>query len=357
MTSFVFWAYLIGSAFTTIAVLSGISMMQYKLGARARRTREEEMQAAWRPIFAGISVAGADFERCPPLPKDTVPAFLELWLYWLSMLAGEDRERLIQLGQQLGLVPLARRMLLSPQADRRVLGASVAGYLKDDSAWPHLTALLDHGDRKVQLAAGRALLQIDPARAMPPILARVAHARGWAGRDLQALLRDVPLDTIQDDLWAMAQDASPAIGARLVHVICSLNPVKCRSVIKAILTAQPAYPADMLSAALAGITDPRDAHLARAYVQHSEGHVRRNAVGALGRVGLADDLPAIASVLSDPSWWVRIRAAQVLYAFPGMNGRKIAELTQALSDVYGQDALLHARAEHLTSLRWRKRKP
>jgi HEAT repeats len=91
--------------------------------------------------------------------------------------------------------------------------------------------------------------------------------------------------------------------------------------------------------------DVEDLDTVREYLHHPSWQVRVQAVNVLGHLGSADDYACLTSLLSDPEWWVRYRAAQTLCTLPGIALSKLTLLSTQHDDPFARDMLVHVLAE------------
>jgi len=88
-----------------------------------------------------------------------------------------------------------------------------------------------------------------------------------------------------------------------------------------------------------GVLDDVRRHLASA-----DWRARVQAVRALGELGDRSDVARLRTLLSDPQWWVRYRAAQALLALPFLTEAELAELRNE-GDRYAADMIAQVSAE------------
>jgi HEAT repeat protein len=70
---------------------------------------------------------------------------------------------------------------------------------------------------------------------------------------------------------------------------------------------------------------------------HPDWQVRTQVAITLGRIGEAQDLDLLLSLLMDPLWWVRYRAAQSLASWHFLERAHLSQRIAALPDRYAQD--------------------
>ena len=69
------------------------------------------------------------------------------------------------------------------------------------------------------------------------------------------------------------------------------------------------------------------------------------AAKVLGRVGEREHLALLQSLLDDPEWWVRYRAAQAIASLPFVGPNQLRAMRRKQNDPYARDILNQAMAE------------
>lgn len=306
-----------------------------------RRRRWDAARLRWRPLLLAHAAGDA-----PPLPALTLAErmpFLVLWNQLQDGLRGGAHEALNRLAHTMGLHDLAVHYAVRRRGGPRLLGLRTLGHLGQASDWPRLVALLDEPRSFISLAAARALLQIDPPRAVPLVIDEFLGRSDWPVPRLGAMLRDAGPDACGPALAERVLFGEAAQQLRLLP-LARLTEVPGRgSMVEALL--QVASDPFVLAATLQQTHSPGSLPRVRALTTHDDWQVRAYAALALGRLGNADDRRYLLALLTDREWWVRYRAAQALTRLPGFDPAAGDALLASLGDRYARDMVAQVLAE------------
>ena len=323
----------------SVLLLIAIAMLRLRLMRRERRTKV--ILDRWRPLLA--MAAAGDLSRAPPIDTAEGELLLPLWNQLRESVRGESETSLDAFARSIGLDRTARALLASGNMRAQLLAINTLGHIGTEEATEALERHCRSDDAIVSLAAARALLRIDSARALPKLVPLMLERADWRIARLFPMLRVA--DTARLEL--VLADALPrARGAALERLllIAAVLPQE-RSSQWARTALERSEDEAQIPAALRLVSDPRDAPLVRRFLQHPAWQVRVRAVSTLEGVGSAEDLPRLVVALADPEWWVRLRAARTLARLPFLSREHLARLRDSVSDRFARDALTQAIAE------------
>ena len=344
MDNFILFILFFAFFFLYGALFLSVYVIWRKRQAESRRRTDEAMIEAWRPIFADCAVMNTFPERLPAIAPGALPAFMSLWLYWISMTDGEARKNLMRLGHQMGLHHCAFDMLASSSLKGLLLGMDVVGVLRFRKGLRAIHAILEGDDAEMSLLAARSLLRAGYRHAWPKVLREIEKPEKWTAARIESLIVDAELNQdVAMDLWRIARQSSLARCARLLRVIIAINAAKARPVIRLVLSSPSVFDSRVTTVALQGVEDPREAGLARRYLKHRRTYVRMAAASALGRVGVKSDAWLVVNLLWDKSWWTRTRAAEAIVELVKGDKETLDQFEKGVIDPYGLDALKQAR--------------
>lgn len=255
--------------------------------ARIRSTLVLDRQPAVRSA-ALAALVEAESESCADVLKaaltDTAGSVRSLAVFWLSRLAPDFD------------VAAAYKTVLAGRSGLRTsalaAAAAAVGDIGVQSAWDDLVSLLDDSP-SVARAALRSLRKLDPDRALPQILGRLADHRPGVAKDAMAALPRWLSSTVDGDLayaWAAARDGV----ARRALADASLRMAPWSSLIW-LLSATREHPQDTLDAL-------------QRWRSESTGRYAPTAPPAPVRQQLVADLSAVAATLP-PKLFERLAAA------------------------------------------------
>lgn len=254
----------------------------------------------------------------------------------MVLLRGVDREYLMRLAKEMGLVDRYLGALQSRRRWRRARAAESLGYFGGEKAVRPLGELLSDEDETIQAVAARALARIGSDEAVrllaqtldtPSELTRLRVAENLERlgnltvRPLSGMLLTLGTEGAVMAAQVLgnlrASDARPALGSTLLHTWD--EDVRAQATL-----------------ALGKIGDPADIPLILESAKSPSWPVRAQAANALGLIGEVSTIPVLKEMATDEEWWVRLNAAKAL-ANMGPEGEKaILELLQG-DDRYARD--------------------
>lgn len=327
------------SLLVTVGLLVQVLSLRV-LASRANR-RQAEVAARWRPVL--VAVAAGETLPQPPLPSAQRVPLMQLWAQLQDGLRGPSHERLVALAAALGFGQRARRWLHSVRDRRRVLALAVLAHLAEPRDAAALQPLLDDHEPEVSLLAARALLRVDSAATCAQVLDRYLQRPDWPLAQVGTLLMRAA-DPRSAAMLADRLDRADAPALlRLLPLVGVVQGPETDAAVGRLL--QRASDPEVLAAALALARGPEPQDRVRELSRHADWRVRSAAAQALGRVGGQLDRRELVSLLSDPQWWVRYRAAQTLLGLPGFDAVDQQALAAGLHDRFARDILAQVQAE------------
>jgi HEAT repeat protein len=331
------------------ALLLGlVFLFAIALLAAMRRWRRQRMAAIESRWHSALYQAAEDprAARLPAIGSRDLPDFLEAWNRLLDSADDQTAERLGTLLTLHGLDNQALEMLRRGSTRLRLAAIAATGHLREARAWQDLEALAWHAEPETSFAAARAMLRIDPRRALD-ILSHAIPERGdWPVARLASVFEGLGPHIVTGPLITMLlRRPRPGLD-RVVKLARFGQPEKISGVVRGWLGSST--DPDVLMAALACIEDRSDVPWALGAATHPEWQVRMAAARALGRVGGREELPALLELLRDPIWWVRYHAAHGLIRLEGLEPHEIEALREGARDAFAADMLGQA----LAAQRW-----
>lgn len=324
---------------TTLALVVQVGLMrvaQRRSDAKAAATRDR-----WRPLL--LRHAMGEPVALPALATSEQLVFLVLWNQIADSLRGPSHDLLRDVIVQLDLHNAARRWLAQHNARRQLLGLLTVGHMGASSDWPSLRRRLGDSRTYMSLAAARALLQVDAALAVDPVLDELARRTDWPIARIAGLLRAAGADQVFEPVLRRLQQAATVPSPRVARMLAAIDGVRASATLVRLM--QRSDDTELLSTCLQHVQTPAALPRVRELARHPLWWIRVQAAAALGRLGDRDDRALLLVLLTDPNWWVRYRAAVAFVRMPGLAPEAIATLADGLADRFARDVLHQALAE------------
>jgi HEAT repeat protein len=234
-------------------------------------------------------------------------------------------------------------MLRQRRLPSRLLGTVALGHVGDTAAWDALLAEAGSHSLALSLAAARALVRLDAARAVAALIPLIERREDWPHTRIWPLLQEAGPEAVTGTLRAAIARSASRAQARLVHLLPLADETEAAACVRRLL--QTTDSDWVIGACIGVIESPAELPTIRQFAAHPRWHIRMLAAKALGRLGEAQDEARLVAMLGDAEWWVRYRAAQALVTLPWMPRNRLEAVRDAQADRYARDALDHAIAE------------
>jgi hypothetical protein len=327
-----------------LGLFAGSIVVRSRLVARERRI--EMLLEKWRRIFFDDEAGEAAAE---PLGRNDEFVILNLWNRLHEDGAGkqsaQEWTRLAQVGRRLGFAQIATAILRRGDTSDRIVALTTLGYLEERGALGAARVLTRHRDGGLSFAAYRAVVSIEPGE-LTSFLREAARKPDWPIVDVERFLRVLPPERTVAAIRAAADGAGRMEVVALLRYLPACESPEARIAAREIL--QAAADPEVVTAALRAMRElgePGDRPVLRRFLDVGQPEfVRLAALNALLPHCEAADRDRLVSLLGDPAYWIRYRAAQALTCLPG-GPADAAQLAESLADPYSRDMLKHVLAE------------
>jgi HEAT repeat protein len=310
-------------------------------GRRVRRLHE-----IWQPILAESLYRFPEAIPAKVSRWDTFE-FLLLWNYVRESLRDDAGENLVGIARKLGLDRRARKMLGARSVQSRLIAIQTLGWLRDNTSWEDLRRLVALDDPVVSLSSARALMRLEPERAMPVILPLVARREDWSFSVVGSMLKEAGADTISEPL-ARAVLLVPS--EHVPRMLRFLELAYAHAVVPAVRQiASESDDLEVIAACLRIFQDPEDLPFVRECLKDERWQVRLQAAVCLGRIGTKEDFAPLVHACGDQEWWVRYRAAQSLANLPFLPTDRLETIAEYHKNDFARDILRQVIAEREVS--------
>lgn len=262
-----------------------------------------------------------------------------LMIEYLSVLRGTEREHLVELAEDLGLVRRYFAWLGARNRWRRARAAENLGYFGGPDAVAPLTGLLSHPDETVRAVAARALARIGTPEAAG-VLARTLNDPS----ELTRLRMAENLERIGDlavfPLLETLKDGEPGAQVLCARILGNLRAEKAAPHLRGAMLASPLGDVRAQAALALGRVGggAEDVPVLRLASEDEEWSVRAQVANALGMIGDVSTIPTLQRLTVDREWWVRLNASRALANMGPAGERALAEILE------GDDELARGRA-------------
>lgn len=333
-------AFLVGCVAVVLALTLSFAIIGLRLRLRARERRWQRFVSRWRPALLGAILDPGQAAPLPQLRAGEHALFLRLWAYLHESLRGDAARLLNETALRLRLDATARLLLVRGSRAEKLQAVLAVGYLRDAGAWEALIAIARSPDSLLAVNAARALVRIHPLRAANGLMPLLVLRTDWDLSRVAALLTEA-----RPAFWLLLSKVMPRLQPHELPRALLLAEALRLQLPDATMARllQRGQPADVVQAALRLSESPGLADHVRACLSHPDATVREQAALRMARVGTRDDVPALAALLDDTGWLVRMAAARSLASFPSFGDDALEEL--ALRHPAAAPMLRQVRAE------------
>ena len=329
-----------GALASAVALLLAITGM--RLGRALRERRLARRVHLWRRSLHEATEA-PDSTQLPRLSRYDLPDFLTLFNHFQESLRGEAATNLTRLLQREHISDRALELLERRSLRLRLIAATALGHLREERAWATLERLAHDRNPVMSFAAARALLRIEPRRALDSLASDMVLRDDWSIARIGSILQELGPALVTAPLQRLLQSPPDRGHERLVKLARFAHRERVAEAVRAWLSGS--NEPHVIAAALDYVEDAGDLPLVRGAARHPHWHVRMAAARALARVGGTRELAALLELLRDPHWWVRYHAAQALSQLHGLGVAELKELRERARDAFAADMLGHVLAE------------
>jgi hypothetical protein len=324
------------------ALLLLVAIVVMRTLRRRRAERIARQEDAWRRAMHEAMETPPAAGSLAAVSESDLPDFLMLWNRLQETLRGPAADNMAELLRRNGLDVRAMRLLASASLRSRLIAMTSLGHLREERAWAALESLAQKGATVVSFAAARALLRIEPRRALDVLTPSIMQRNDWSVARLGCMFAELGPAVVTPSLTTMLISRPRAGLDRVVKLARFGDRSRIAPIMRGWLSASD--DPDIIMAALDYVEDDRELPWAKGAARHAEWRVRMAAAKALGRIGAASELATLLELLRDPVWWVRFHAAQALTRLHGMTPDELRQIREGARDSFAADMLAHALA-------------
>ena len=339
-----------GSLLSLIVILAVIYITLLRGFQLIESARRDRIRARWKPVFSRLRAGEAVTSL--PLTVAEYPYIMEMWDEECAVAGRELRERLVQLGLQIGLdeaiwhVLRPNRMhLYRRKVWLQSLAIKLACHINTELTREALRLKVDSSDYFLAARACTILLTINAPgceRDVIQILFRfpdhtpfITTQLGEAGGARVLLL----LEPFLDLLPAYAEQNFVSLLER------SDDPDLLPLLKTRLTTTDSTEEQAAIIRALGRIGDRSASSQIIPFLNSDISYLRVQACNALGSLGTVAERVLLIPLLADRDWWVRYRAAMAYVSLSPESRMQLQSLVNDLPDRYSRDIMNHALVE------------
>jgi HEAT repeat protein len=324
----------------TVMVALNLMMIAVTLGIKAARVlRRRRTKTRIERLEAALDYSLISDEVHPGLlglGNRDLDLLATMMVEYLSLLRGAERDRLVRLAEETGLVKAYIDRLRSRGRWSKARAAENLGYFGGPEAVAPLASLLAHRDETLRAVAARALARIrtpEAAGALAQTLSDTSELTRL--RMAENLERIGPLAV--GPLTETLERGNPPARVLAARVLGNLRAFEVRPALREALFAE-SFPDLRAQAAFAlgKIANPDDIPALVEASAAGAWPVRAQVASALGMIGDLSTIPTLQRLTVDREWWVRLNASRALANMGPAGERALAKLLEG-EDPYTRD--------------------
>lgn len=322
-------------------VVLNLFMVALTIGTKAlRAVRGRKTKSSVRKLESALDnslVTGGAHPDLLQLNDREKDLLAILMVEYLSVLSGTEKDRLVTLAEEAGLVRSYFDRLGSRHRWRKARAAENLGYFGGPAAVPPLTELLGHPDETVRAVGARALARIgtrDAAGSLAETLNDPSELTRLRMAENLERIGTLAVEPLIETLEGGATGQARVLAARILGYLraAEARPALSKAMIGGQLTDLRAQ----ATLSLGKIGNPEDVPALQAAVRDEEWPVRAQAANALEMIGDVSTIPALQELTVDREWWVRLNASRALANIGPEGERALARVLEG-ADRYARD--------------------
>ena len=328
------------------ALASAVVLLVWIACMRAwRRIRHRDFahrEGPWRDALHQ-AIDDPEGTALPPVSRLDLPEFLILFNHLEESLRGEAADNVARMLRRHGIEVRVLALLRRRSLRLRLIATTALGHLREERAWAALEAISHDRGPVTSFAAARAMLRIEPRRALEVLGPSIIEREDWPLARIATLFQELGPTVVTPPLvnWLIGR---PRHGLeRVVKLARFGHRHRIASIVRGWLTSSDRP--EVIVAALDYVEEAADLPWVRGAARHEDWHVRMAAARALARVGEHKELSVLLELLRDPVWWVRYHAAQAMTRLHGLETHELELLRENARDAFAGDMLGQALAE------------
>ena len=192
---FAFWVGVAVAAMTLVMLTVIIIMRQVNL--RQDRIHSKAV-AFWGKIV--VPAPTDEVRAIPALPDRDMSGFLEVWNEVHEPLRGATTPHLARIARDVGLEGRLDKRLSHGGFHVRLVAIIAIGHLQSNKSFVCIEKLIDDKNSIISLCAARALMQIDPDRAISKFVPHIVSRGDWSQESVASILDEAGAERVSREL-------------------------------------------------------------------------------------------------------------------------------------------------------------
>ena len=325
-------------AIAALLTVLGVILIIVKAVNSWRRRFDAVSRASYVAVFGELTSRGSYPQEVLAAWTDD-PVFRQALVDFIRLLDGIERDRLLRVARDLGIVDEAARTLeTSRRTKRRVVAAAMLAELADPHTSDVLMAALGDPVSAVRINASAGLAKIGQPDLVGPILETVDQETEWDAARTMDQLTSLGSGSV-DGLIAYLGDLNermPTYARLAVQTLGVIGDLRAEPIVLHALANPDTELRIVAAGALQTCGTVRCVGPLVKALDDPDGRVRARAAKSVGAHFDERAVEPLSERLRDREWWVRKNAAASLVHLPG----GIAALQRALrdDDLFARDA-------------------
>jgi HEAT repeat protein len=254
----------------------------------------------------------------------------------LVTLRGADRERVVGLASELGMVRRDLNRLRSRRRWRRARAAENLGFFGSPEVVPRLAELLSDEDETLRAVAARALARIGTPEAAAILAGTLNDPSELTRLRMAENLERIGL-LATNPLLAALEGGIPPARVLAARVLGNLRAFQTRPALREAMLAGSFDDLRAQAAlALGRVGDPEDIPALLEASADESWPVRAQVANALGMIGDVATIPTLQKLTVDEEWWVRLNASRALANMGPVGEQALASILEG-EDRFARD--------------------
>lgn len=295
-----------------IALAIMVMLVVLRIVHERRHARDEILR---RKLMTSLIRFSEDGERQALMVvlKETPTAIVaDSGFEFLSLLRGDERQRIEEVFAETGLPDFVRRRLRKGDEAERIHSAEVLTAFPGTASVEALLEALDDGSRELRIAAAISLNALGALPPLQAVLERIGP-EGLRSRRLIDLFESLPVERGNELLAnALKADGTPFVRAAAIEALSLSEDYRFLGPLENLARDPSPEVAAAALRALGRAGHPVAAGTVLAALGSTDWEVRREAAEAAGRIGIAEAIQPLTSLLGDGEWAVRYAAGKSL---------------------------------------------